>query len=196
MFGLMPTRWVARLVRIDTPMPLIMVCRSPGKRNGETLPSAPEVTLPMTIAPTADRKAIAVYSASTIEHSSTRITMISGYSGFSGLSDNGFVQWKAPGVARSPSVILRIRFLVHEVRAQCKNHKLRRIIRNINDQSSWCQRLARHSGYTHFLHCGKLEIADLLSKANEKRPGQIVLTGVIVVDEGATRFTVTLKSRF
>ena len=34
-----------------TPMPLIMVCRPPGKANGETLPSAPEVVLPMSIAP-------------------------------------------------------------------------------------------------------------------------------------------------
>jgi hypothetical protein len=52
-----------RFVGINTPMPLIMVRRPPGKANGDTFPSAPAVVLPTTMAFGAGRKAMAVYSA-------------------------------------------------------------------------------------------------------------------------------------
>ena len=56
-------------------MPLIIDRNPPGSGIAETLPSAPAVVLPTTVAPGAVRNAIVVYSAWLCEDSSTRMTI-------------------------------------------------------------------------------------------------------------------------
>jgi hypothetical protein len=73
-------------------MPLIIDDNPPGSGIRDTLPSAPAVVLPTTIAFGAARNAIAVYSAWLCDTSSTRITIFPEYRGEAGCSDTGDVQ--------------------------------------------------------------------------------------------------------